>query len=77
MMKFSSSSADVSAFGGGVKSTAGKTTKRKEKRHRALSHVGNVARILLCLITATLFRVFRKSAEKEVFDEDVFEENKK
>ena len=38
-MKFSSSSADVSAFGGGVKSTAGKTTKRKEKRHRALSHI--------------------------------------
>jgi len=27
--------------------------------------------------TTTLFRVFRESAEKEVFDEDVFEENKK
>jgi len=26
--------------------------------------------------TTTLFRVFRESAEKEVFDEDVFEENK-
>ena len=73
-MKFSSSSADVSAFG--VKSTAGKTTKRKEKRHRALSHVRNVVRILLYRITTTLFRVFRESAEKEVFDEDVFEENK-
>ena len=32
--------------------------------------------MLLYLITTTLFRVFRKSAEKEVFDEDVFEENK-